>query len=80
MLDVRLRPEPDDVAVPIRSDRVPLIVVTPREVMYASRLGDKRAMVARLHRAHVLMAAWPGEWRTDVFVLDHARARAVLDG
>ena len=60
--------------------RVTLIRVTPGgAVTQAKSDGEKRAMLGNADDDDLLLAAWPGEWSQDVFVVDDLKgARASL--
>jgi hypothetical protein len=59
---------------------VTLVRVTPDGVvMQAKSDGEKRAMLGNADDDDLLLAAWPGEWSQDVFVVDDLKgARASL--
>jgi len=60
--------------------RVTLVRVTPGgAVTQAKSDGEKRAMLGNADDDDLLLAAWPGEWSQDVFVVDDLKgARASL--
>ena len=60
--------------------RVTLVRVTPDGVVVQAKSdGEKRAMLGDADDDDLLLAAWPGEWSQDVFVVDDLKgARASL--
>lgn len=60
---------------PWRDRDVPFIHITDTGVIrQAQTIGDKRAMLDRAGSDGCLLAAWPGAWRQDVFVIDDREA------
>lgn len=45
-------------------------------VTQAKAIGEKRTMLAELHPDDLLLAAWTGNYSTDIFVLDDREAVA----
>ncbi len=43
-------------------------------VTQAQTIGDKRAMLEAADDGDLLLAAWPGQWRQDIFVIDDRSA------
>ena len=51
-----------------------LRVASDGNVTQAKGIGEKRAMLADLQRQDLLLAAWTGNYSTDIFVLDDREA------
>jgi hypothetical protein len=63
---------PNDTYVPFESKLCPLIAVPSGEILYASRIPEKRDLVAHVRdndNISVLLP-WVGRWRTDVFLIN----------
>ena len=52
------------------------ISVTDNVIQQAKTKAQKLAMVASAKENDILLAAWPGQWSQDIFVLDN-RAEAL---
>jgi hypothetical protein len=52
------------------------VSVTDHVIEQAKTKAQKRAMVASTKESDILLAAWPGQWSQDIFVLDD-RAEAL---
>lgn len=68
-----------DVLFPWKSASVALIHVSVAEptrgtVRYARTIGDKRALLDGLQKGDCLLAAWPGQYKQDIFVVDDLKA------
>lgn len=60
---------------PWRARDVPFIQITADgEIRQAQGIGDKRAMLEEAGTNDCLLAAWPGQWRQDVFLIDDRAA------
>jgi hypothetical protein len=67
---LRRTSDADDV-FPWRARDVPFILVTVSGlVRQAQGINDKRAMLEEAKEEDCLLAAWPGQWRQDIFVID----------
>lgn len=66
---------------PWRAQDVTLIrVATSGLVTQAQTIGEKQAMLDTADGDDLLLAAWPGQWRQDIFVIDdRAAARQGLE-
>jgi hypothetical protein len=63
---------------PYASERVPFIMVKNGQVRWAQGRWAKLELLSE--RGGKLLAAWPGEWRTDVFEIDDREAaKAALE-
>jgi len=61
--------------LPWRAGGVTFIrVSTDGEVAQAQTVEAKRAMLDGANTDDLLLAAWPGRWRQDVFVIDDRKA------
>lgn len=60
--------------VPFMADTCPLIVVRPDgSILCTNNKGEKeRAVKDEANAEAVFLTAWPGNWRTDVFVMERA--------
>ncbi len=67
-----LRKTSDADNFPWRWQSAPLIKVSrkQRTISYAKNLGAKRELLETADRGDVILAAWPGEYSQDVFVVD----------
>ncbi|MBB5936466.1 hypothetical protein [Streptomyces zagrosensis] len=64
-----------DVGFPWRGQTVTLIRIDARgTVTQATRISDKRAMLAQATPKDLVLAAWPGQWSQDVFLVDDLKA------
>ncbi len=54
---------------PYRSQKVPFILVKDGVTLWENTITGKRRLLAEADGL-TLLAPWPGEWRTDVFVVD----------
>ena len=43
-------------------------------VTKATRITEKRAMLAQAGPKNLVLAAWPGQWSQDVFLVDDLKA------
>jgi hypothetical protein len=60
---------------PWRASDVTLIRVAARgAVTQAQTIGAKQAMLDTADDDDLLLAAWPGRWRQDIFVIDDRKA------
>jgi hypothetical protein len=60
---------------PWRAQDVTLVCVTADGlVTQAQAIGEKRAMLEAAGHGDLLLAAWPGQWRQDIFVIDDRNA------
>ncbi|MEU5429628.1 hypothetical protein AB0H73_29120 [Streptomyces olivoreticuli] len=60
---------------PWRGQTVTLIRIDAQGVVsQATRITDKRALLAQAGPKDLVLAAWPGEWRQDVFFVDDLKA------
>ncbi len=73
-----LRRAGDQEWFPYGSKKVPFILITAGTVTQAKSPGDKRGFCAKAlaDPGAVLLAAWPGEWSQDVFLIDDPAAAA----
>lgn len=56
---------------PWRAQDVTFVCVTADGlVTQAQTIGEKRAMLGAADNGDLLLAAWPGQWRQDIFVVD----------
>jgi len=56
--------------VPWRSPRVAMICVSGKSVRADHTVTGKREMLKIATARDLLLIAWPGEWRQDIFVID----------
>jgi hypothetical protein len=60
---------------------VTLVRVTPNGVVTQAKSdGEKRAMLGQADEQDLVLAAWPGEWSQDVFVVDDLKGARVSVG
>jgi hypothetical protein len=60
---------------PWRAKDVPFIHITASGVIQqAQGIGDKRTLLENAEKDDCLLAAWPGRWRQDIFVIDDRAA------
>jgi hypothetical protein len=71
-----LRRAADQEWFPYKSPKVPFILIAGGQITQAKGIGDKRAAcaTAAADPEAVLLAAWPGEWSQDIFLLDPVKA------
>ena len=71
-----LRPYCDE--LPLCSSTVPLIMITVDCVEYAKTVVQKRGLLKKFKscrkRNKVLISVWPGQWSSDVFIVDFEEA------
>ena len=61
--------------LPWRANDVALILVSiAGKVTQAQTIEEKRAMLDGASADDLLLAAWPGRWRQDIFVIDDRKA------
>ncbi|MFH9964079.1 hypothetical protein ACH4PR_22285 [Streptomyces mirabilis] len=60
---------------PWRGQTVTLIQVDAKGVVtQATRVTEKRTMLAQAGTKDLILAAWPGQWSQDVFMVDDLKA------
>ncbi|MGW7082201.1 hypothetical protein ACWGH2_01700 [Streptomyces sp. NPDC054871] len=60
---------------PWRGQTVTLIRINAKGVItQATRITEKRAMLAQAEPKDLVLAAWPGQWSQDVFLVDDLKA------
>ncbi|AZQ74121.1 MULTISPECIES: hypothetical protein [Streptomyces] len=60
---------------PWRGQTVTLIRIDAKgSVTQATRITEKRTMLAQAGPKDLVLAAWPGQWSQDVFVVDDLKA------
>ncbi|KEF06314.1 MULTISPECIES: hypothetical protein [Streptomyces] len=60
---------------PWRGQTVTLLRIDAKGVVtQATRITEKRAMLAHAGPKDLVLAAWPGQWSQDVFVVDDFKA------
>ena len=60
---------------PWRANDVTLIrVASDGAVTQAQTIGEKQTMLDTAYDDDLLLAAWPGRWRQDIFVIDDRKA------
>lgn len=60
---------------PWRSPTVTLIRIDAKGVVtQATRITEKRAMLTQAAPKDLVLAAWPGQWSQDVFLVDDLKA------
>lgn len=60
-------PRTDTDALPLAASGVTLIRLRGREVLFDATMGGKRDLVATRKPKDRFLAAWAGQWRTDIF-------------
>jgi hypothetical protein len=65
----------ENAPVPYHSARVCFIRIKDGKPEFTTSIVEKREWCRSRAR---LLCAWPGEWKTDVFEVDKARAKKVL--
>jgi hypothetical protein len=61
--------------VPWRARDVALVWITREgHIRQAAGIEDKRVSIREAHPDDVLLLAWPGRWRQDIFVIDDRSA------
>jgi hypothetical protein len=76
-----LRRASDQEWFPYKSKKVPFILIYAGQISQAKGIGDKREVcaIAAGDPNAVLLAAWPGEYSQDVFLIDDpAKAAGAL--
>lgn len=77
--ELRLRDGAGMDAIPYDSRIAPLIWVGDDGPLFAAGISGKRALLKHARDSGgVLLIAWPGQWRTDVFTVDLEIAAAQL--
>jgi hypothetical protein len=89
-MTARTKPNPPDASTlrrasdqewfPYKSPKVPFILIYAGQITQAKSVGDKRTAcaTAAADPDAVLLAAWPGEWSQDIFLLDPVKAAEAL--
>jgi hypothetical protein len=73
----RLRRAPEE--FPYQERHVTLLRISrDGQISQAQGVQEKREMLASLDDDDALLGAWTGQWRTDVFWLDHEAVREAL--
>ena len=69
---IRLTSDVDNAEYPITSSTVTLMLISPEEVLVANDINGKMNLILQYQEGgeQVLLSAWPGNWRTDTFVID----------
>ncbi|MCA9368163.1 hypothetical protein KC887_07975 [Candidatus Kaiserbacteria bacterium] len=67
---------PGDDYFPYYDKCVPFIVVNDRRIEVAKSVNAKRRLLLRV--PDVVLAVWPGQWSSDVFVLERDKAIGAL--
>jgi len=62
-------------AFPWRGQTVTLIRIDAKGIVtQATRITEKRAMLTQAGPKDLVLAAWPGQWSQDVFLVDDLKA------
>ncbi|ANZ20928.1 hypothetical protein SNOUR_38500 [Streptomyces noursei ATCC 11455] len=60
---------------PWRGQTVTLIQINAKGIVtQATRITEKRALLAQAGPKDLVLAAWPGQWSQDVFLVDDLKA------
>jgi len=69
-----------EASVPWKGPRVAMICVSGKSVRADHTVTGKREMLKIATARDLLLVAWPGEWRQDIFVIDDREAALTLLG
>ena len=64
--------------IPLKSKKVPILVFQGKEVREAQSEGEKWELLNSIKGDAIILAVWPGEWKSDTFILDKKMALEVL--
>jgi hypothetical protein len=61
-----------EVAVfPYKPSTVPFILITDNTIIYAQTPDQKKQVLTMKSDKDILLAIWPGSWRSDIFIVDN---------
>ena len=72
MIDMRRTSEKKPGVFPFDDVKVPIILIGERTILIANGIADKIRLIELADKnACILLAAWPGRMRQDIFLLDN---------
>ncbi len=64
--------------LPLKSQRVPLLLIHKGELTEAQGVMDKRKLLQKYVIGDLLLAVWPGQWSSDTFIVDLLEAAKMI--
>lgn len=72
---MELKTSPD---IPLAASHVSIIRVRRGAIEYAKGKGEKQEFIAERKPSDKFLAAWTGQWSTDIFSVDYKALKAAL--
>lgn len=60
--------------IPLAAKTVPVIVFRKGEVLQAQTINEKIVLLESCTKRDTVIAVWPGQWKSDTFIVDKAIA------